>query len=181
MSLGTWFRDYVYIPLGGNRKGAKRQIINILIVWALTGFWHGAEWNFLFWGLYFAVILIIEKNFLLDKLNKSKVLGHIYTLFLVVIGFVIFNVTGINEIIGYLKNMFGFGGIAVSSKETIYYLKSYMPCILMGLVGSTPIVKNVFSKWKNTVAELIVLVVLFVLVTAFLVNGSFNPFLYFRF
>ena len=181
ISLGTWFRDYVYIPLGGNRKGAKRQIINILIVWALTGFWHGAEWNFLFWGLYFAVILIVEKNFLLDKLNTSKVLGHVYTLFLVIIGFVIFNVTGIREIIGYLKNMFGLGGLPAISKETMYYLKSYMPCILMGVVGATPVVKNIFARWKHSVAESVVLAALFVLAAAFLVNGSFNPFLYFRF
>ncbi len=181
MSLGTWFRDYVYIPLGGNRKGAKRQIINIFVVWALTGFWHGAEWNFLLWGLYFAVILIIEKNFLLKKLNSSKVWGHVYTLFLVLIGFVIFNVTGLAEIGTHFGNMFGFGGLPISSPETIYYMKSYLPCIVMGVVGSTPLMKKVFVKWKGSFVETVFLVVLFLLVTASLVNGSFNPFLYFRF
>ncbi len=181
MSLGTWFRDYVYIPLGGNRKGAKRQIINIFVVWALTGFWHGAEWNFLLWGLYFAVILIIEKNFLLKKLNRSKVWGHVYTLFLVLIGFVIFNVTGFAEISTYFGNMFGLGGLPISSPETNYYMKSYLPCIVMGMVGSTPLMKKIFVKWKGSFVETVFLVVLFLLVTASLVNGSFNPFLYFRF
>lgn len=181
MSLGTWFRDYVYIPLGGNRKGARRQIINILVVWALTGFWHGAEWNFLLWGLYFAVILIIEKNFLLKKLNESKVLGHIYTLFLVLIGFVIFNVTGLSEIAVYFRNMFGLGGLPISSPETIYYMKSYLPCVILGVTGATPVVKRIFVRWKGTWLEPMFLVVLFLLVTAWLVNGSFNPFLYFRF
>lgn len=181
MSLGRWFRDYVYIPLGGNRKGARHQIINILVVWALTGFWHGAEWNFLLWGLYFAVILIIEKNFLLKKLNESKVLGHIYTLFLVLIGFVIFNVTGLSEIVVYLRNMFGLGGLPISSPETIYYMKSYFPCVILGVIGATPVVKRIFARWKGTWLEPMFLVGLFLLVTAWLVNGSFNPFLYFRF
>lgn len=181
MSLGRWFRDYVYIPLGGNRKGVKRQILNILVVWALTGFWHGAEWNFLLWGLYFAVILIIEKNFLLKKLNESKVWGHIYTLFLVLIGFVIFNVTGLSEIAVYFRNMFGLGGIPISSPETIYYMKSYLPCVILGVVGTTPVVKRIFARWKGTWLEPMFLVVLFLLVIAWLVNGSFNPFLYFRF
>ena len=181
MSLGTWFRDYVYIPLGGNRKGAKRQILNILVVWGLTGFWHGAEWNFLLWGLYFAVILIIEKNFLLKRLNASKVLGHIYTLILVLMGFVIFNVTGLGEIGTYLENMFGAGGLPISSPETVYYMKSYLPCVLMAMVGSTPLVKKIFGKWKGTVLEPIALICIFLLVAAWLVNGSFNPFLYFRF
>lgn len=181
MSLGRWFRDYVYIPLGGNRKGAKRQILNILVVWALTGFWHGAEWNFLLWGLYFAIILIIEKNFLLKKLNESKVWGHIYTLFLVLIGFVIFNVTGLSEIAVYFRNMFGLGGLPISSPETIYYMKSYLPCVILGVVGATPVVKRIFARWKGTWLEPMFLVVLFLLVIAWLVNGSFNPFLYFRF
>ena len=168
MSLGTWFRDYVYIPLGGNRKGAKRQIFNIFVVWGLTGFWHGADWNFLIWGLYFAVLLIVEKLFLLKKLKKSNVFGHIYTLFFVMVGFVIFNGTTIAP-------------MPMSSPEAIYYMKSYAPCLIMGMVGATPLVKKCVCRWKGTVLEPITLVIIFVLVTAMLVNGSFNPFLYFRF
>ena len=181
MSLGTWFRDYVYIPLGGNRKGARRQIINILVVWGLTGFWHGAEWNFLFWGLYFAVLLIVEKNFLLKKLNESRVLSRIYTLFFVIIGFVIFNVTEVTQIGTYFINMFGLGGLPVSSPETIYYMKSYLPCIIAGIVGSTPVMKKCFGRWKDSILEIVFLIALFIAATAWLVNGSFNPFLYFRF
>ena len=168
VSLGTWFRDYVYIPLGGNRKGAKRQIFNIFVVWGLTGFWHGADWNFLIWGLYFAVLLIVEKLFLLKKLEKSNVFGHIYTLFFVMVGFVIFNGTTIAP-------------MPMSSPEAIYYMKSYAPCLIMGMVGATPLVKKCVCRWKGTVLEPITLVIIFVLVTAMLVNGSFNPFLYFRF
>ena len=168
MSLGTWFRDYVYIPLGGNRKGTNRQIFNIFVVWALTGFWHGADWNFLIWGLYFAVLLIVEKLFLLKKLEKSKVFGHIYTIILVMIGFVIFNGTTIAP-------------MPISSPEAIYYMKSYAPCLIMAMVGATPLVKKCVCRWKNTVLEPIALVIIFLFVTAMLVNGSFNPFLYFRF
>ena len=151
---------------------------DVVVVWLLLRcryLWHGAEWNFLLWGLYFAVILIIEKNFLLKKLNSSKIWGHVYTLFLVLIGFVIFNVTGFAEISTYFGNMFGLGGLPISSPETTYYIKSYLPCIVIGVVGSTPLMKKVFVKWDW------LLPILFLLVTASLVNGSFNPFLYFRF
>ena len=133
------------------------------------------------WGLYFAVILIIEKNFLLKRSFLNNVCGHVYTLFLVMIGFVIFNVTGIAEIGTYFRNMFGFGGLPISSPETIYYMKSYLPCLLAAMVGSTPLIKRIFGKWKGTVLEPIALVCIFLLVVAWLVNGSFNPFLYFRF
>lgn len=181
ISLGTWFRDYVYIPLGGNRKGLKRQIFNILVVWSLTGFWHGAQWNFLLWGMYFAVILIVEKCFLLKKLDASKVWGHVYTLFLVVIGFVIFNVNEMQEIGWYFKNLFGFGKIPMLTQETLYYFKSYLPCFVMAIVGSTPIVKKVTGRWKDSILEPVFLSIVLILVTSWLVNGSFNPFLYFRF
>lgn len=181
ISLGTWFRDYVYIPLGGNRKGMRRQIFNILVVWSLTGFWHGAQWNFLLWGMYFAVILIVEKCFLLKKLNTSKVWGHVYTLFLVMIGFVIFNVNEMQEIGWHFKNLFGFGQIPVVTQETMYYFKSYLPCFVMAMVGSTPIVKKVAERWKDSILEPVFLSIVLILVTSWLVNGSFNPFLYFRF
>ena len=117
MSLGTWFRDYVYIPLGGNRCGVKRQIFNILVVWFLTGFWHGAQWNFIVWGVYFSVLLVVEKLWLYKKLNQSKIVGRIYALFLITISFVIFNVNTLDEIGEYLKNMFFLGGSEIVNTE----------------------------------------------------------------
>ena len=189
ISLGSWFRDYVYIPLGGNRSGAKRQIFNILVVWFLTGFWHGAQWNFILWGTYFAVLLVVEKLWLYKKLDKSKVLGHIYALFLMIVSFVIFNVNTIGEIGTYLKNMFFLGGSEVVNAEFVYYLKSYGWILLIAMIGATNWPKKLYEKCRNVrminycliVAEPIVLAGLLLLSTAYLVDGSFNPFLYFRF
>lgn len=189
MSLGTWFRDYVYIPLGGNRVPKWRWFINIFVVWGLTGFWHGAEWNFIIWGLMFGILLVIEKLWLLDKLKKVKVLNHIYVLFFVAISFVIFNASSMGEAIQYVGGMFGAGGIKLASSECFYYLRSYGVMLLVGIVGATPLVKNVCLKLASgqktskiiNVIEPIVLVALLLLCTAFLVDGSFNPFLYFRF
>ena len=149
MSLGTWFRDYVYIPLGGNRCGAKRQIFNILVVWFLTGFWHGAQWNFILWGVYFAVLLVVEKLWLFKKLNQSKVLGRIYALFLIAISFVIFNVNTLGEIGEYLKNMFFLGGSEIVNAEYAYYLRSYgillFIAIIIGLLEFFTILKTSLS------------------------------------
>lgn len=189
MSLGTWFRDYVYIPLGGNRCGAKRQIFNIMVVWFLTGFWHGAQWNFILWGVYFAVLLVIEKLWLYKKLEKSKVLSRIYTLFLIAISFVIFNVNSVGEIGTYLKNMFFLGGSDIVNAEYAYYLGSYGWILVISLVGATNLPKKIYQKCRNlrvidyclVIVEPIVLVMLLLLCTAYLVDGSFNPFLYFRF
>ena len=182
ISLGSWFRDYVYIPMGGSRVGKVRMFFNIFVVWMLTGFWHGAAWNFIIWGLYFAVLLIIEKVFILKYLNKSKVLSHIYLLFFVLISFVIFNAASMNEAFGYIGSMFGFGGVSFSSVETIYYLRSYIVVFLVAIVGATPVPKILANKVKFTkYVEPVALVVLLVLCTAYLVDGSFNPFLYFRF
>ena len=182
ISLGSWFRDYVYIPMGGSRVGKVRMFFNIFVVWMLTGFWHGAAWNFIIWGLYFAVLLIIEKVFILKYLNKSKALSHIYLLFFVLISFVIFNAASMNEAFGYIGSMFGFGGVSFSSVETIYYLRSYIVVFLVAIVGATPVPKILANKVKFTkYVEPVALVVLLVLCTAYLVDGSFNPFLYFRF
>ena len=182
ISLGSWFRDYVYIPMGGSRVGKVRMFFNIFVVWMLTGFWHGAAWNFIIWGLYFAVLLIIEKVFILKYLNKSKVLSHVYLLFFVLISFVIFNAASMNEAFGYIGSMFGFGGVSFSSVETIYYLRSYIVVFLVAIVGATPVPKILANKVKFTkYVEPVALVVLLVLCTAYLVDGSFNPFLYFRF
>ena len=189
MSLGTWFRDYVYIPLGGNRVSKPRQFFNILVVWLLTGFWHGAEWNFPVWGLYFAILLLIEKSFLLKKLNKSKVISHVYVMFLVIISFVIFNAADMSVAFSDLAGMFGLAGVPVSSAEFVYYLRSYLLVIVIAIIGATPLPKRIVEKIReketgNKVINLIepaVCIILFVMITAYLVDGSFNPFLYFRF
>ena len=182
ISLGSWFRDYVYIPMGGSRVGKARMFLNIFVVWMLTGFWHGAAWNFIIWGLYFAVLLIIEKVFILKYLNKSKVLSHIYLLFFVIISFVIFNATSMNEAFSYIGSMFGAGGIPFSSAETLYYLRSYMVVFAVAIIGATPVPKLLANKAGFTkYVEPVVLLILLAVCTAYLVDGSFNPFLYFRF
>ena len=182
ISLGSWFRDYVYIPLGGSRVGKIRMLINILVVWMLTGFWHGAEWNFILWGLYFAVLLVVEKILLLKWLKKSRVISRIYVLFLVVISFVIFNAVSVKEAFEYIGAMFGIGSYPLISSETIFYIKDYCFVLILALIGATPIPKNLVSKLKATQwIEPIVLVALLAISTAYLVDGSFNPFLYFRF
>ena len=182
ISLGTWFRDYVYIPLGGSRVGMARMTINLLIVWMLTGFWHGAEWNFILWGLYFAVLLIVEKLFLLKWLNHSKVISRIYVLLLVVISFVIFNAGSINEAFVYIGGMLGVGDYPLVSTEALYYLKDYLFVLIIAIVGATNFPKYFVTKFKTLQwLEPIVLIALLVVSTAYLVDGSFNPFLYFRF
>lgn len=182
MSLGTWFRDYVYIPLGGSRVKASRHISNILFVWMLTGFWHGAAWNFVLWGLFFAVLLMVEKLFLLKYLEKAKVLNHAYVLFSVIISFVIFNGTSMGQIASDIGGMFGMGSVPLVTFETIYYLKSYVLIFALAIVSATPLPKIVVSKIKAVqYLEPLAVIVLFVMVTAYLVDGSFNPFLYFRF
>lgn len=182
ISLGSWFRDYVYIPLGGSRVGRVRMLINILVVWMLTGFWHGAEWNFILWGLYFAVLLVVEKVFLLKWLNSSKIISRIYVLFFVVISFVIFNAVSLSEAIDYIGGMLGLGNYPLISAEAIFYIKDYLFVLVLGLIGATPIPKRLALKLKATQwLEPIALVALLAISTAYLVDGSFNPFLYFRF
>ena len=188
ISLSSWFRDYVYIPLGGNRVSKLKWVRNIFIVWFLTGFWHGASWNFIIWGLYFGVILVIEKVLLGKYLEKTKVLKYIYSLLIIVVGFLIFNSNSVNEIIISLKNMFLITDVPFSSKETIYYLKSNLLLIIISIVGATPVMKNIIlkiqkSKYSRIIdfIEPIVYIILLTLCTAFLIDASFNPFLYFRF
>lgn len=185
ISLGTFFRDYVYIPLGGNRVSKPRWMFNIFVVWFLTGMWHGAAWNFIVWGLYFAVILMIEKLWLLPHIKKMKVLPHITTLFLVVISFVIFNANSMGEAFSYIGAMLGAGEYPLVSREALYYLRSYAVVFVLALFGATPLPKKIFSseKCRKPVmfAEPVALVVLMLVMTAYLVDGSFNPFLYFRF
>lgn len=189
ISLGSWFRDYVYIPLGGSRKGRMRTFVNILIVWALTGLWHGAEWNFVVWGLYFAFFLMLEKLFLGKILGKSALLSRLYTLAVVMFGFVIFNSADMGDAVQNLGGMFGAGGIPFASAEAVYYLRSYLVVLVLSIFAATPFAKNLFYKIKAAprgekvlaVLQPVGVVALMVLVTAYLVDGSFNPFLYFRF
>lgn len=189
ISLGSWFRDYVYIPLGGNRCKIGRQIFNIFVVWFLTGFWHGAQWNFILWGVYFAILLIIEKVFLYKILEKSKVFSRVYTLFFIIISFVIFNVNGIGEIGQYIRSMFFMGDNPIVSGEYAYYLKSYGWILGIAILGATDVPVRIYKKCGKlklvnvclVVLEPIVLVGMLLLCTAYLVDGSFNPFLYFRF
>ena len=189
ISLGTWFRDYVYIPLGGNRKGRARQLINILVVWMLTGFWHGAAWNFILWGLFFAVFLTVEKLWLLKKLEKGRFLGHIYTLFLVMISFVIFNGESIGQVFFDLAGLLGIGGVPFISDEAVCCLRSFGVVLFIGGIGATPAIDCLMEKVSQNpvggkvfhLIEPVALVVLMLVMTAYLVDGSFNPFLYFRF
>lgn len=182
ISLGSWFRDYVYIPLGGSRVGKVRLFFNIFVVWMLTGFWHGAAWNFIVWGLYFAVLLVIEKVFLLKHLERSKVWSRVYILFLVMISFIIFNAADMKEALQYIGGLFGAGGIPAVTAETMYYLRSYAVIFITAVIGATPALKYLAKKTKAvSYAEPVLLVIGLLLCTAYLVDGSFNPFLYFRF
>jgi len=189
MSLGSWFRDYLYIPLGGNRVPKWRWFINIFAVWLFTGFWHGAAWNFILWGLFFGVLLVIEKFWLLKYLEKSQLFSRIYILLAVIMSFIVFQIPTLDEAFTYVGGLFGAGGISFASAETLYYLRSYGVLLAAALVGATPLVKKLAIRFSESeklgkvsnVLEVIVLVVLLVVVTAFLVDSSSNPFLYFRF
>ena len=184
MSLGSWFRDYVYIPMGGNRVSKGRWVFNILTVWMLTGLWHGAAWNFVLWGLMFAALLLVEKW--VPGLRKlPDILRHFYVLLLVVISFVLFNAETLSQAGSDLAGMFGFGGVPVVTAETLYYLKSYALLFLAGFIGATPLVRDTASRISNTkvgaVLEPLLLMGLLLVCSAYLVDGSFSPFLYFRF
>ena len=182
MSLGTWFRDYVYIPLGGSRCSAKRLMFNIFVVWVLTGLWHGAEWNFVVWGLYFGILLMIEKCFLLKWLEKYQIMGHVYILFFAIISFVIFDGVNLQDAIQHIGAMFGFSGVPFMTEITGYYLRSYLVVFILAIFGATPVPKKLVQKFMQyKVIEPIAMLILVLLVTAYLVDGSFNPFLYFRF
>ena len=184
MSLGSWFRDYVYIPLGGNRVSKGRWIFNTLVVWMLTGLWHGAAWNFILWGLLYAAFLLIEK--FVPALQKlPDILRRSYTLLIVVLGFVLFNATDLSQALSDIGGMFGFANVPLVNAQTLYYLRSYGLLFVVGFVGATPVVKNLSGKLENKklglVLETALMIVLLLVCTAYLVDGSFNPFLYFRF
>lgn len=189
MSLGQWFRDYVYIPLGGNRVPALKHLRNIFIVWFLTGFWHGADWNFIVWGLYFAVLLILEKMWLGKILAQSRVLSRIYVLILIAISFVIFNASSMGEAVQYIFGMFGIGADGLYDALWLYNLRSYALIFVIACIGATPVPKLIVKKLSDskggniavTVLSPVFTVIIIILCTSYLVDGSFNPFLYFRF
>lgn len=191
ITLGTWFREYVYIPLGGNRKGTLKQLRNILIVWALTGFWHGASFNFLFWGLYYGLLLILEKVFLLRHLKRMpKLLSRTYTFLLACFGWIIFALTDSSQIASYFSSLFGLCSNGFGNTTTLYYLYNHLLLFLLLFIGSTPLPKRLAEKffsrfqkhgWFCELIRCSVLTILFVLCVAYLVDASYNPFLYFRF
>ena len=184
ISLGTWFREYLYIPLGGNRVSKPRLFFNLLVVWAATGIWHGASWNFLIWGLYFAVLLILEKAFLGKLLQKlPAALQHLYTLFLVLVSWAIFAVEDFGHMGAYLKAMFGLGG-GLTNDNVSYYFFSFLPMLIIAAVASTPLAAKLWKRLpeKPRLALLpILLLAGLVFSTAYLVDATYNPFLYFRF
>lgn len=190
ISLSSWFKDYVYIPLGGSRKGTLKLVRNILIVWFLTGIWHGAAYNFILWGLFIGVFLVIEKLWLSKYISKlPKFLRNIYVLFIIMISFIMFNAGSINEAFFNIKGLFGLNKEVFINNYTIYYLKSYLVVLIIAIFGATPLFKNIIEKLKKSkclnkiinILEPIFLVILLLLVTAYLIDSSYNPFLYFRF
>ncbi len=178
MTLGSWFREYLYIPMGGNRVSPKRQIFNLFIVWAATGFWHGASWNFVLWGLYFFVFLILEKFFIKDFLEKHKIFSHCYLIMLVIISWAIFAITDLSQLGLYISKMFSFE----MGSDWIYYIRNYGVTFILGFILSTPWLKKYYQKLKpNGVVELIMFSGIFLMSVAYLVDATYNPFLYFRF
>ena len=184
MSLSFWFRDYVYIPLGGNRRGFRRQIINIMIVWLLTGFWHGASWNFVLWGVFYGIVLILEKLFLLKWLKQApEWLCHLYTMVLVILNWVIFANTDITKAFAYIGSMFGSTGI-LANGLTLYYLRDNLLLLAVCAIASTPIAAtrwNILNQKKGEWLVPVLTVIGLAVCTAFIVDASYNPFLYFRF
>ena len=189
MTLGGWFRDYLYIPLGGNRVGKLRWLVNIAIVWAATGLWHGAAWNFVLWGALFGVLLILEKLFLLKLLKKLPAFfSHLYVILIVALSFVVFSVNDMGQLVSDFKGLFGVG-VPFFSADTLYYLRQYAVLLVVAVIGATPLVKNLWTRFAgtkagmkvSTFAEPAAVALLLIASTAYLVDGSFSPFLYFRF
>ncbi|MDD7511837.1 MAG: MBOAT family protein [Peptostreptococcaceae bacterium] len=184
ISLSSWFRDYLYLPLGGNRVRVSRHIINLLIVWALTGMWHGASWNFIIWGMYYGILIILEKYLWGDRINTlSPRIQSFYTMFFVVIGWVIFSSDSLNEVIGSLQGMFFLSGKSLINSSALYLIRTNLVLFAIGILASTP---GVIKQYKtlisrNKVIALVMLMLVLVLSTAYLVYSSYNPFLYFRF
>lgn len=188
ISLSTWFRDYLYIPLGGNRLGKKKQIRNILIVWLTTGLWHGASWNFVLWGLYFAILLLLEKFVWQKFLDKHKIFAHISTFILIIFSFIIFSTESITGIGLFFQNLFNFT-LPFTNVETNFYLSNYLIILILAFIGMGPWIKNLYNKIANSktgkkvliIAEPMILMILLFIITGYIIDDSYNPFLYFRF
>ncbi len=189
ISLSTWFRDYVYIPLGGNRKGKARQCFNIMVVWFLTGFWHGANWNFMIWGVYFGVILLAEKLLWGNALKRlPAVLQHIYALILIIIGWGIFAFEDSAQLLDNFKNMFFAGGLPLINQQSLMWLAQYAVTFVILIIASTPLSKKAGQRLETAIPRIygwilepLTVIGLLVISTAYLASNSFNPFLYFRF
>jgi alginate O-acetyltransferase complex protein AlgI len=190
ISLGSWFRDYVYVPLGGNRVSRLRWLRNLAVVWLLTGFWHGAAWNFVLWGAMYGVLLMVEKLWLGKVLERApRALSHGYVLLFVTLGFVLFNAASLAQAGSDLVGLFRFGSLPLWDAEALYYLRSYAVTLLLGAVGCTPLAARLVTRCEKTrvggavltVLRPVALLALLLTCTAYLVDGSFNPFLYFRF
>lgn len=193
ISLGSFFRDYVYISLGGNRKGKLRTYLNLFVVWCLTGLWHGASWNFVLWGLYFFVFIFIEKLFLLRSLSKDRIFSHLYLVIIVYFGWILFRFENISDVFTVVRGMFGYYGNAFTSFETTTFVKSNMFVLLFCVIISTPIVKKIGEMFRYTymnkkavnviysIGRIIIPIALLLISTAALVGDSYNPFLYFQF
>ena len=178
ITLGSWFKEYVYIPLGGNRKGKVRVTFNLFIVWALTGLWHGASYNFLLWGLFFFLLISIEKLGLINFLNKHRVFSHIYTIVLLLIGWTLFAITDFNGICEYLSKLFLYS----NGEEWIYYLRNYGVSLIIAIIFSLPLVSMFYKKIDNFKwIKTIILMGIFIISVAYLVDATYNPFIYFRF
>lgn len=186
ISLGTWFKEYVYIPLGGNRKGTARTLINLAIVWGLTGLWHGASWNFALWGLYFGVLIILEKLFLGKLLEKlPKFLSSFYLLLIVVLGWALFDFTNMKELGAFMTSLFTGSGSGFSVHDKLVYIVAYLPVLIVAIVGSTPLAKKLHDRFESKAwcgwLDLALVACALVLATSSLVASGYNPFIYFRF
>ena len=184
ISLSSWFKDYVYLPLGGNRVNKIKWFRNIFIVWFLTGLWHGANWNFIIWGLYFGILLFLEKIFIGKFIEKlPKFISRFYVLFIVMINFIIFSIEDSSKFFNIIQGLFGLNDNPLISLESIYYLKSYLVILIIGIIGSSPIPKILFNKNNKfiNILEPLFLLVILILSTSYIINSSYNPFLYFRF
>lgn len=185
ISLSTWFKEYVYIPLGGNRKGVKRQILNLLIVWGLTGLWHGAAYNFVLWGLYYGLLLILEKFVLKKFLDRlPSFVQHIYTLFIVIIGWGLFYFSDVGQLGEFMADLFNFGN-GICGNQAFNLIMSNLPMLIIAAVASTPLAAMLYNRFEHTrfmwIPETLYCMGVLAVSTASLVNQSYNPFLYFRF
>ena len=182
ISLSTWFREYLYIPLGGNRCSKGRWLLNLLIVWAATGIWHGASWNYLLWGIYFFCLLILEKLLVGKWLKKLPgPVQHLYVIVLILVSWVIFALEDLGQLGAYLTSMAGLSGAPMVSGETVYHLKNFLPVLICAAVGSTPLPAKLWRRVNSSAAQIILLILGMVLCTAYVVASTYNPFLYFRF